>query len=135
MLLFLGSTLTSYATVHACAGEITDISLFSTASCQHKMQEEEQTYCSKMKCCKSKPVEHNGEQTSKNCCETNELIALKSQLVLDAHTVQPIFPIALPSLAIFLLHLEVTEINTDHAVYVPPKRIRNIPIEIQVFRI
>lgn len=150
--LFVFSTTATYASVHHCKGELTDVSILSQASCSHNDQEvhkqqEEVSSDSKKGCCKKakhqKEVEvdpcceTNGCDDSENddCCDTQELNAVKNLLTKVQSNSIELVGIIHPSFYDF--YFENTKIlkRTYGIAYHAPRLERDIYIEVQCFRI
>lgn len=128
LVLFCASTVSSFATIHRCEGQITDFELFTIAECDE--HEEEQENSCHDRCCKAE------ESESEPCCDTSQLndndsdlvntviqnISFKSEFIQSKINFKPITVIAEKSLLLY-------------ASYSPPPIDRNILVDIQCFRI
>jgi len=93
LFLFAGTTITSFASVHECEGEVTDIDFLSVAECEHDVDHDEQVIAEAKKvdnhsCCHSTKVEDSdsdtedgcGHSASDDCCSTTQLISLQNEV-------------------------------------------------------
>ena len=71
LLLFFYSTVGTFASVHSCDGEITDLSILSVADCSHN---EETT--AKKECCHSCCAPEKKDDKDNDCCETDQLVVV-----------------------------------------------------------
>ena len=68
-LLFCFSTVSSFATVHLCKGEMTAIEFVTIAACNHKQKQE--TSCHKHGC--TSEQNKNTQTDDNDCCDTQQL--------------------------------------------------------------
>ncbi len=97
LFVFIGTTLSSFASVHECAGEITDIDFLSVAECEHELdhtqsEAKEKEAVQSHSCCHPPSNEvnqcHNdeneddgcGHASSDDCCSTTQLISIQSEI-------------------------------------------------------
>jgi hypothetical protein len=129
LVIFLLSTVGSYASVHFCNGEITDIAFISKANCACE-NEPSEPVC-KMKCCKK---EEKKEQQDKDCCGTEELMDLQDFNAKADVQLMALASVLLPNFSFFQLLPESKGGITDLA-YLPPPDVGDILVDIQCFRI
>ena len=129
LFLFCASTVSSFATVHRCEGEITDFELFTLAECDDHHQKEEKSSCHSQ-CCEST------DEKEDSCCDTSQLndnesdiaktiiqlVAFKSYLIKQKSDFTFISP-----------NLEKAVLRYTN--YFPPPIVRDIITDIQCFRI
>lgn len=128
LFLFCAITVSSFATIHRCEGEITDIELFTLAECDSHHKEEKKSCHSN--CCES---EQNEEDS---CCDTSQLsdnetaitktiiqlIAFKSELIQESNDLVVYLP-------------KKVKAVLRYSSYSPPPIVRDIIKDIQCFRI
>ncbi|UKN02554.1 hypothetical protein K6119_03365 [Paracrocinitomix mangrovi] len=141
--LFLLSTAGTYASIHHCGGEITDISILSVAKCDHQKkdkQEEEKSHC-KSKCCKHEEQKQeathcdHSTKSENNCCSTEIVDLAKTKLTQTASDDVKLISKILPSFYDFYFEHPYVLFRSTGIAYVPPNSERDICVEVQCFRI
>lgn len=135
--LFLFSTVMTYASVHHCSGQITDVSILSEANCDHHQATEDDSHC-KMSCCKkslSNKTCHDNNEEENDCCETEELSTAKNLLTSAVAPDIQIISKILPSFYDFYFESHRVLKRTYGIAYVPPRLKRDVIIEVQSFLI
>lgn len=147
--LFVFSTAATYASVHHCKGELTDVALLYSASCDHDdaavhhhQEDHAKKGCCKKSeesqelqvdpCCQSDGCDDKEED---DCCDTEELTAVKSILTkAESNSNQKLVKIH-PSFYDFYFENAKILKRTYGVAYTSPPLKRNICIEVQCFRI
>lgn len=134
LLLFTASTLSSYAAVHFCEGELTDIDIFGQAVCDKSHQEKHQNE-HKHACCKNDQTEE--QESNNDCCETDELNDQHVDISVSEKDPVKIKLIQQAILTVYLYPwLSVNDGDVqDFSFYQPPKLYRDICIDVSCFRI
>ncbi|MBD3636490.1 MAG: hypothetical protein HUJ25_04040 [Crocinitomicaceae bacterium] len=137
LLLFIFSTTATYATVHHCKGEVTDVSLLSLASCDHDDMVD--MHCHNT-CCDDKEKKRQKrkkcDEAEKDCCDTQKVAAVEMFVTpqVSSDDMQLISKV-LPSFYDFYFEHPKVLYRTFGIAYVPPNIKRNITIEVACFRI
>jgi hypothetical protein len=79
LLIFAATTATSFASVHQCGGEITDIDFLSAAECEHVKVSS--CHSEEKQCCHDESEDSDSANTVKDCCSTSQLNAHQSNVV------------------------------------------------------
>lgn len=136
---FLLSTVGSTASAHFCDGELTEISVFTVASCEHEEIEEEEVEPSSchMNCCSSEKEEKSQTEGDDDCCDTEEIefnYVDFTEVQFEQFAIVSFF---VPSIAQFLsevLDAESQEVSESH--YEPPLLYeQDIQSVVQVYQI
>ncbi|MFT4600677.1 MAG: hypothetical protein ACI857_000853 [Arenicella sp.] len=77
--IFAATTATSFASVHHCDGEITDIDFLSAAECEHEAEIHEEHH--KESNCSSTCADSDGHSDEHDCCSTTQLNSHQSTLL------------------------------------------------------
>jgi hypothetical protein len=130
LLLFCGYTLGSFATVHQCGNEITDIDILSIADCEHESKEVSNNCESH--CCHEKDSD---DVEDKDCCSTSKLSSYSVDTILQSSE-----KLQKNDLIQLQVNKECFSAYTNisppsHGDYKSPKIRRDIPIEVQCFLI
>ena len=81
LLIFAGTTATSFASVHQCGGEITDIDFLSAAECEH--EKASSCHSEKKHCCHDENEDSDSADDMSDCCSTSQLNTHQSNLVSE----------------------------------------------------
>ena len=131
LLLFCGYTVESFATVHQCGSEITDIDFVSIADCQHE-NEKVESDCSKH-CCHDDS--ENSKELDKDCCSTSKLSSHSVDVLVQSLDKSDQIDSVHPNLSALYYSTFATNSPPSFEGYVPPLIQRDILLEVQCFRI
>ena len=134
LLLFCGSTVGSFATVHQCGDKITDIDILSVADCEH--EKEEALKVCESHCCHDTSKEQNkDEEAEDDCCSTLKLSSQSLEVLI-----QNVEKTASPDQVLnqgYHYSFQKAQSNAENTaqLYRAPYYYKDILLEIQCFRI